>query len=167
VDSMSISISRQIIADMLQQAEQAYPAECCGFILGQTGEEQADGHYYIACQNTRQEHREQRFLIDPQIYQDVEDRANQEGRAIISIVHSHPDHPDEPSEFDRRHAWPGVGVHLNDFNRDEEIIVHCKSGVRSAQMCDLLLQHGFTKPVNLKGGIMAWAQEVDLHMQKY
>jgi len=60
-----------------------------------------------------------------------------------------------------------VSVHLNDFNRDEEIIVHCKSGVRSAQVCDLLLQHGFTKPVNLKGGIMAWAQEVDLHMQKY
>lgn len=105
---MSISISRQIIADMLQQAEQAYPAECCGFILGQAGGEQADGHYYIGCQNTRQENRERRFLIDPQIYQDVEDRADQEGRAIVSIVHSHPDHPDEPSEFDRRHAWPGV-----------------------------------------------------------
>jgi len=60
-----------------------------------------------------------------------------------------------------------VALHLNDFNLDEEIIVHCKTGVRSAQVCDLFLQHGFTKPVNLKGGIMAWAQEVDLHMQKY
>jgi len=60
-----------------------------------------------------------------------------------------------------------VSLHLNDLNRDEEIIVYCKTGGRSAQVCDLLLQHGFTKPVNLKGGIMAWAQEVDLHMQKY
>jgi len=105
---MSINISKQIIADMLKQAEQAYPAESCGFILGQVGKDQVNGHYYIACQNICQENPERRFLIDPQIYQDVEDRADKDGRAIVSIVHSHPDHPDEPSEFDRRHAWPGL-----------------------------------------------------------
>ncbi len=40
--------------------------------------------------------------------------------------------------------------------RDKEVIVHCKSGMRSMQACMILEQMGFQKTVNLHGGILAW-----------
>lgn len=40
--------------------------------------------------------------------------------------------------------------------KDEELIVHCRSGMRSAQACMMLDQLGFKNTVNLKGGILAW-----------
>jgi rhodanese-related sulfurtransferase len=36
------------------------------------------------------------------------------------------------------------------------VIVHCKSGVRSAAACQLLRQMGFREVYNLRGGIDAW-----------
>ncbi|MDR3678689.1 MAG: rhodanese-like domain-containing protein [Flavipsychrobacter sp.] len=40
--------------------------------------------------------------------------------------------------------------------KDEELIIHCRSGKRSMQACMMLEQAGFTHTVNLTGGIMAW-----------
>lgn len=108
---MTIHLSQTIIGRIIAQAEQAYPEECCGFILGQLDGENESisyGHYYLPCWNEKSENRERRFLIDPLAYQEAEDQADREGLAIVSIVHSHPDHPDRPSEFDRVHAWPGL-----------------------------------------------------------
>ena len=42
--------------------------------------------------------------------------------------------------------------------KDEEIIIHCRSGVRSAQACMLLDTMGFKKNKNLVGGILAWQE---------
>lgn len=110
---MTIHVSNTIIVQIIDQAEQSYPHECCGFIIGTTlgtsgTEFQTQASYYLPCLNEKAENRERRFLIDPLAYQDAEDKADSEGLSIISIVHSHPDHPDIPSEFDRVHAWPGL-----------------------------------------------------------
>jgi adenylyltransferase/sulfurtransferase len=51
--------------------------------------------------------------------------------------------------------------------RDEEIIVHCRSGARSARAVKLLHQAGFSGAVNVKGGILAWSDEVDSSVPKY
>ncbi len=40
--------------------------------------------------------------------------------------------------------------------RNEEVIIHCRSGKRSAQACMMLEQMGFTNTVNVEGGILAW-----------
>lgn len=40
--------------------------------------------------------------------------------------------------------------------KEQEIIVHCKSGMRSQQAIMMLTQMGFTNCKNLSGGIMAW-----------
>lgn len=40
--------------------------------------------------------------------------------------------------------------------KDQEVIVHCRSGVRSAQACAILEQMGFKNTKNLTGGILAW-----------
>lgn len=42
--------------------------------------------------------------------------------------------------------------------RNEEIIIHCRSGMRSMQACAMLEQAGFTNLVNVTGGILAWQQ---------
>lgn len=46
--------------------------------------------------------------------------------------------------------------------RDKPVIIHCRSGARSATAIKALEQHfGYTNLANLKGGIIAWAREID------
>ena len=54
-----------------------------------------------------------------------------------------------------------------DINPADDIVVHCKVGGRSAQAYEVLQQAGYTRIKNLKGGILAWADQVDRSMQKY
>ena len=44
---------------------------------------------------------------------------------------------------------------------DREILVHCRSGGRSAKAVIILQENGFVRAVNLKGGIRAWSEEID------
>jgi sulfur-carrier protein adenylyltransferase/sulfurtransferase len=48
-----------------------------------------------------------------------------------------------------------------------EIIVHCHSGMRSAQAVELLQGAGLTNVYNLEGGIDAWSEEIDPSVPKY
>jgi rhodanese-related sulfurtransferase len=54
------------------------------------------------------------------------------------------------------------------ISRDKPVIVHCKTGRRSAvAIMNLERQYGFTNLFNLKGGIIAYAREVDNSLQTY
>ena len=48
-----------------------------------------------------------------------------------------------------------------------EIVVHCKSGVRSAKAVKLLREQGITRARNLKGGILAWIERIDPSLPRY
>lgn len=74
----------------------------------------------------------------------------------------------EPSEY----AESNIGVKLiplgNIMNmqideienlKNEELIIHCRSGARSAKACLMLEQFGFTNTVNVVGGILAWQEK--------
>lgn len=50
---------------------------------------------------------------------------------------------------------------------DEEVVVHCRSGARSARAVELMRAHGFRHAYNLKGGVLAWSDEIDPSMPKY
>lgn len=52
-------------------------------------------------------------------------------------------------------------------HRDEEIVVHCRSGQRSAEAVKTLEDAGFKHAVNLKGGILAWSDEIDPSVPQY
>jgi adenylyltransferase/sulfurtransferase len=56
---------------------------------------------------------------------------------------------------------------VNELDSADEIVAHCKSGVRSAKAVDFLKQAGFKKVRNLKGGILAWSDKVDPSVPKY
>jgi molybdopterin/thiamine biosynthesis adenylyltransferase/rhodanese-related sulfurtransferase/molybdopterin converting factor small subunit len=56
---------------------------------------------------------------------------------------------------------------LSELDPNVEIVAHCKSGMRSAKAIDLLKQSGFKKLRNMKGGILAWSDQVDPSVPKY
>ncbi|HYH16385.1 MAG TPA: rhodanese-like domain-containing protein [Flavisolibacter sp.] len=43
--------------------------------------------------------------------------------------------------------------------KEEEVIIHCRSGKRSMMACMMLDQMGFTNTVNVKGGILEWQEK--------
>lgn len=56
---------------------------------------------------------------------------------------------------------------LGELDRDRELVVICHHGIRSRQVALYLEQRGFTRVVNLNGGVDAWAREVDPGMAIY
>lgn len=56
---------------------------------------------------------------------------------------------------------------VHELDSADEIIAHCRSGVRSAKAVDFLRQAGFRKVKNMKGGILAWSDKVDPSVPKY
>jgi adenylyltransferase/sulfurtransferase len=60
-----------------------------------------------------------------------------------------------------------VAKRMSELDSADEIVVHCKSGMRSAKAVDFLLKSGFKKIQNMKGGILAWSDQVDPSVPKY
>ncbi|MGA2898703.1 MAG: molybdopterin-synthase adenylyltransferase MoeB [Candidatus Acidiferrales bacterium] len=56
---------------------------------------------------------------------------------------------------------------VNELDSSREIVAHCRSGKRSAEAVEFLRSAGFRKVLNLKGGILAWSDEVDASVPKY
>lgn len=58
--------------------------------------------------------------------------------------------------------------HVDKISRDKQVVVHCRSGKRSGDVIAWLEQnHGFDNLYNLKGGILAWSDEIDPSVPKY
>ena len=60
-----------------------------------------------------------------------------------------------------------LAARLSELDSAEEMVVFCKAGTRSARALELLLSAGFRKVKNLKGGINAWAKEIDPSLPIY
>ena len=56
---------------------------------------------------------------------------------------------------------------LGDLPEDRDIVVYCRSGVRSARAASTLVDAGFRRVSNLVGGVLAWVDEVDPGLPKY
>jgi adenylyltransferase/sulfurtransferase len=62
---------------------------------------------------------------------------------------------------------PALAERLGELDRSVPMVVHCKSGARSAKAIALLKQHGFSRLTNLSGGILAWIKDVDPSLPAY
>ena len=60
-----------------------------------------------------------------------------------------------------------VGARLDEVPRDRQIIVHCRTGVRSGDVAHQLWRAGYRDVLNMEGGINAWAQQIDPGLQIY
>jgi adenylyltransferase/sulfurtransferase len=56
---------------------------------------------------------------------------------------------------------------LDELDPGEEFVVQCRSGNRSAQVTQFLLERGYPRVANLQGGILAWSDEIDSSKKKY
>ena len=56
---------------------------------------------------------------------------------------------------------------LSELEGQGEMIVHCKSGVRSGKAVKLLHEAGFKRAKNLRGGILAWIKQIDPSLPSY
>ncbi len=72
----------------------------------------------------------------------------------------------EPAEYEIAHIEGSriiplatLPEHLCSLPRDREILIHCKSGGRSAKAVKLLLENGFTRVKNVTGGMDSWLAE--------
>ncbi|MCU1599550.1 MAG: moeB, partial [Frankiales bacterium] len=59
------------------------------------------------------------------------------------------------------------GNALGDMPQDKEIVVYCKSGIRSAEVLATLKAAGMTNSVHVQGGVIAWANQVDPSLPTY
>ena len=80
----------------------------------------------------------------------------------------------EPNEYQINRIQGSQLIPLGDIpkryeelNRNDEIVVQCKMGGRSAKAADFLRSVGFTRVLNLKGGILEWIDRVDPSQPKY
>jgi sulfur-carrier protein adenylyltransferase/sulfurtransferase len=60
-----------------------------------------------------------------------------------------------------------VAQRLSELDPEADIVIHCKSGMRSAKACGILRSAGFKHVRNMKGGILAWSDQVDPSVPKY
>lgn len=51
-----------------------------------------------------------------------------------------------------------IPMRLNDIPKDRDVVIYCRSGARSYQACAYLMQQGYHRVLNLRGGIIAWAR---------
>lgn len=73
----------------------------------------------------------------------------------------------EPAEFDAANLngelipLQTVPANIDKFSKDKQVVVHCRSGKRSANAIMYLENQGFDNLYNLEGGILAWKDEID------
>jgi rhodanese-related sulfurtransferase len=80
----------------------------------------------------------------------------------------------EPHEYDICHLHSTlipmneVPDRIAEISKDKPVVIHCRSGARSARIVEYLEQAGgYQNLYNLRGGILAWADEIDHSMAKY
>ena len=57
---------------------------------------------------------------------------------------------------------------LDKISKDKDVIIYCRSGIRSGNVIKLLeRKHGFSNLYNLLGGILAWSDQIDNFIKKY
>jgi len=100
-----IQVPEDAIGVIQEHAIEAFPEECCGFLLGHVDEPKRVIEARRG-KNIASEDRARRYIVDPIEMLHVDDDARTKGMDLIGIYHSHPNHPAVPSEFDRSRATP-------------------------------------------------------------
>ena len=118
----------------------------CGVVPAAPGSEESNGDATVEQLKARLDRQDGVFLLDvrePQEYQICQIP----GSTLIPL-----------GDLPKR---------LAELEGHDDMIVHCKSGVRSGKAVKLLHEAGFKKARNLRGGILAWIDKIDPSLPKY
>jgi len=86
-----------------------------------------------------------------------------EGKEDFQLIDVRETHEVEIANIGGDHIPMGdVMENLDKISRDKKVVIYCRSGNRSGVITQALeSQHGFKNIHNMKGGILAWAKEID------
>ena len=98
-------ISPNAWRSLVGHAEDSYPFEACGAVLGYADFEKQSGELAVGMTNTSHDPR-QNYELDPEEMEDVERRARSLGMRVLAFYHSHPDAPPDLSVDDLRLGCP-------------------------------------------------------------
>ena len=104
-ESVTVRLPESLAEEIRRCGEGAYPAECCGALVGRVAGDVKDVIRLEPAVNRRTDD-PHRYLIPPEDVRRLEGKLRSEGLEIVGYYHSHPDHPAVPSNFDADHAWP-------------------------------------------------------------
>lgn len=114
---MTVILTRDILKRIEKHAENTYPEEGAGLLIGQVNGETRRVQAVLELNNTSQaESRRNRYLISPQDLLQGEKEAAARSMDVLGVFHSHPDHPNQPSGFDRQWALPWFSYLITSVN---------------------------------------------------
>jgi rhodanese-related sulfurtransferase len=95
-------------------------------------------------------------------------KALKDTKADFQLIDVREAHELEICEIGGTHIPMGdVMDNLDKISKDKQVVIHCRSGSRSGAICQALETAGYKNVYNLKGGIIAWANEIDPSLTKY
>jgi proteasome lid subunit RPN8/RPN11 len=118
---MTLRLPGTLLEQIRRQSEAAYPAECCGALVGRAEGSGAKDVARLAPFVNRRTDDPHRYLIAPEDLRRLESELRAEGLEIVGYYHSHPDHPPRPSAFDTDHAWPWYSYLIVRIDRGEAV----------------------------------------------
>src|SRR3712207_1771053 len=95
---LPLKIGRGDVGHIHEHARESYPEECAGALVGMDVGEMKIVVDVWRADNTHEEERSRRFLIEPLQIKEFEERVAERDMDLLGFYHSHPDHPAEPSE---------------------------------------------------------------------
>ncbi len=113
----SLRIAEPLIAEIMREAVAAYPAECCGLLVGRGNvDDGIEVTRVVVSRNLAADARPDRFEVDPMVRFETMRAVEGTGEDIVGHYHSHPNHPAKPSDtdlamaYEPELAWLIVGV---------------------------------------------------------
>jgi len=121
----TLQIPAHALSSMRQAAEEDYPLEACGLLVGNITDTgwQVQGIRPVA--NLNEERASDRFQLDPAGYQAIDRELRNTDLEIIGVYHSHPDCPAKPSPTDLGSAWEGFAYPIVSVCDGKAVDVRC------------------------------------------
>jgi len=112
------------VEEIKQIAQKTYPHECCGVMVGSVENGVKTVTELIPAENQRTDSPANRYLITPDLLNELEKNLKGTGRAIVGFFHSHPNVPAQPSTYDQDHAWPWYSYLIVSVNKGQAGEIH-------------------------------------------
>ena len=104
---MVLELNATLQGRLERWAQQGYPQECCGLLVGHVADGLVRVEEAMQARNANAERALDRYEIDAQDFLRADALARARQLDIVGIWHTHPDHPARPSDTDRAQAWNG------------------------------------------------------------
>lgn len=101
-------IGSEHLAEIDRHAEETYPEECCGILVGVSAGGEIRVMDVVAAENVSRRRRGERYEIAPRTLLATHKAARREGLEVVGYYHSHPRGRARPSATDGQRAWTGT-----------------------------------------------------------